>query len=375
MFMQPAPVVPVCSVTTILFHENPHPEELMAALLLEKLGEPYFPGISTAQWQCIDKTIKGTTAEQLESEGTLCLGVQGGRFDEHHRNAMAPGAPRESCLSLVAKFLGVDQTPALKSILHQLHIEDTQGGGGKMSFGNLLKGMWDHYGKNSPSVIEWAMMPLEVMWANAQRQAEAPAELKKVGAWYDFVGRNETVKVVVLEPTDNENVHKLALGKIMGGMLAVKLNESGNVQIFPGRQTLPYLGEYMRDLAKAIRIAEAMARNPGVEYNLSHAEWHQEGEVSISPNWCLTVDGLLLNGSKTHSGVEPTVLTTGQILDAITAVTDIAFGGPVKVSLGSPKQIDRAVDRSERKRLANDNTPLAGQFASSSVLGGFQAAA
>ena len=139
-------------------------------------------------------------------------------------------------------------------------------------------------------------------------------------------------------------------------------------------QRVPNVGN-VATLKEDVDCAEAMARNPGVEYNLSHAEWHQEGEVSISPNWCLTVDGLLLNGSKTHSGVEPTVLTTGQILDAITAVTDIAFGGPVKVSLGSPKQIDRAVDRSERKRLANDNTPLAGQFASSSVLGGFQAAA
>lgn len=359
MFQQPAPIVPICNVKFILFHDNPHPEELMAALLLQKHGEPYFPGVSTAQWQCIDKTLEGTTAEKLEAEGTLCLGVQGGRFDEHHRNAVAPGAARESCLSLVAKFLGVENTPTLKSVLRTLHIEDTQGGGGKMSFGNMLKGMWDHYGKNSPEVIDWAMMPLEMLWADAEQQAEAPADLKKVGTWYDFVGRNETVKVVVLKPTDNENVHKLALGKSGGSaMLAVKLNESGNVQIFPGRHTLPYLGEYMRDLAKAIRIAEALARNPGVKYNLSHIEWSMEGEISLTPNWCLTVDGLLLNGSKTHSGVEPTILTTDQILDAISLVTAIAFGGPVKVYLGQPKQGGFVTKAQERKPHLTDTTKL-----------------
>ncbi len=102
-------------IHTILTHRDPDMDEVEAIRLLKRYGENTYPGISKAEIVTVAKRdFEGKKAENFELEGVLCVGIGGGKFDEH------PFGERgrregECAATLVAKDLGIDANPNTKA--------------------------------------------------------------------------------------------------------------------------------------------------------------------------------------------------------------------------------------------------------------------
>jgi hypothetical protein len=100
---------------TIITHRDPDIDEIEAIRILKRHGEKTYPGVSEAVVKTVGKRDSvGKNVDELEAEGTLCVGIGGGRFDEH------PFGDRtrrdgECAATLVAKYIGADQNPALRA--------------------------------------------------------------------------------------------------------------------------------------------------------------------------------------------------------------------------------------------------------------------
>lgn len=98
-------------------HRDPDIDDTAAILAIRKIGESEYPGISEAVIETTaERRPGGKTADQLEAEGVICIGINGGKFDEHAFDDAAP--LRNDCAAtLVAKRFGADQHPGLSPIL------------------------------------------------------------------------------------------------------------------------------------------------------------------------------------------------------------------------------------------------------------------
>jgi hypothetical protein len=102
-------------IHTILTHRDPDMDEMEAIRLLRRYGEEKYSGITDASIQTLAKRDSmEKNAETLESEGILCVGIAGGKFDEH------PFGERgrrdgECAATLVAKDIGADKHPRAKA--------------------------------------------------------------------------------------------------------------------------------------------------------------------------------------------------------------------------------------------------------------------
>ena len=102
-------------IHTILTHRDPDIDEIVAIHLLKRHGELKYPGISKANIVTIaQRNTEGKSAEEMEREGVLCIGVGRGRFDEHpsENRARVEG---ECAATLVAKDLSMRDDQVAKS--------------------------------------------------------------------------------------------------------------------------------------------------------------------------------------------------------------------------------------------------------------------
>ncbi len=149
---------------TIATHVRPDLDEIGAMWLLQSKrfgAEKIFPGISTAKlviWRN-GKSSDGRSAEELEKDGILAIGVAGGWSDEHPTKNKV--RTRQECtMTLVAKKLGVENDPTLQSILKYVLWEDTHGGG-RSELAGLVKTLHAQYPDSLEQVIWWTTIALE----------------------------------------------------------------------------------------------------------------------------------------------------------------------------------------------------------------------
>jgi hypothetical protein len=106
-------------VERILTHIAPHSDELDALELALMEGRDVFPGIGQAPVRLIDAGLHDRSGQngndRLIAEKTLCIGVNGGEFDEHG----VPADKRQShtAFSRMAVWLGLQDRPAIKTLI------------------------------------------------------------------------------------------------------------------------------------------------------------------------------------------------------------------------------------------------------------------
>ena len=102
---------------TLVTHRDPDIDDSAAIFIMKKFGESEYGGVSKSNIETTsERSPAGKTADQLEKEGVICIGINGGKFDEHPFDGAAP-LPRHCAATLVALRLGVDDHPGLNSIL------------------------------------------------------------------------------------------------------------------------------------------------------------------------------------------------------------------------------------------------------------------
>ncbi len=111
----PAPKIAI-PINTIILHQQPHLDEVVAVTILRMYGEALFPGIGKAQLRFVEADIVGIESE-WDKNGELPIGVCKGRFDEH-RDGIKNGRIKGKCAAtLAAKYLGIENRPELKKLL------------------------------------------------------------------------------------------------------------------------------------------------------------------------------------------------------------------------------------------------------------------
>lgn len=119
--------LPIEGIKAILFHPNPHLDEIGSVKLLQKYGEKFFPGISNTAigWmtqKMLTEYCKGPEGIffQMLAQGYLVIGTGDGPFDDHNKKGT-------SCIKLVARYLGIDKNPELQFLLNYVDYEDQNG--------------------------------------------------------------------------------------------------------------------------------------------------------------------------------------------------------------------------------------------------------
>ncbi|MBM3331647.1 hypothetical protein FJY68_07335 [candidate division WOR-3 bacterium] len=318
---------------SILTHERPHIDEIVAIWLLRRFGEQRFPGISTAAvtFTSLRKLAEaGLKPEEYEAKGTLLLGIGGGRFDEHP--TLEEGRKAGDCATtLVAKELGVSEDPSLAKILRFVRAADVEGNASPFDISYVVKLLHPRHPDDPHRVIEWALVAIEAKYQEQLRfftvvkpEFDTKAKVEEIA-----VGKKR-LRIVSID-SDEDGIHKYARSEY-GARAAVVIQRraAGNVAIFGNKQA----GVDLREAAKLIRLAEreAKRRDPSPSDDPRLLE---EGYAPGAEEWFYHRQGqMLLNGSLTQADVPATRLSLERITELVKVGVDPARVKPLCESTG-----------------------------------------
>ena len=302
-------------INAVVTHERPHMDEIAAIWILRKFGEEKFPGISKAPikfWDNGGKIPDGRSADEHELDGTLLIGIGGGRFDEHPVNGERKMDERAA--TLAAKAVGVDDNPALEKILKFVVNNDLKAAAHPFDIAYLVKFLHQRYPEDAQKVIEWATEGLEAkfqeqfqFWNKTKEEFERIAEIEEI------YGPNGRIIKMVTVISDDEQISKFARSP-HGANAAVVIQRrlSGNTQIYTNKK----FNLFIQDMVQMVRIAEQEANGKVITTN-----WETlsiEGKIEGAEEWYYHKTGqMLLNGSLTAKSVPPTRLSLERIKNLV----------------------------------------------------------
>lgn len=343
-------------VKKIVTHLRPHADELVALMLLRnfKEGEEKFPGIKDAEisFMTTGELPEGKTAKDFPD--TVFLGCGGGDFDEH-ATSQKEREEEETCATLVAKYLGIENDPALAMILHFIKEEDLHGSKVRNELPMIIKFLHAKYGGEYKNIYEWAETAYSAWYEKEknslsekkdwqrptlentfeilkninidvaekwkkfaddaiayrlERFENAKKEFKQKGKMEKIIGRDGAPIVVASVQSENEEMNKFV--RSQGAHIVIQFNNRGNVAILTDRKR-------KLDLTYAfilLRMAEQHFRG-GLKIK-DEKELSKEGFVEGIPYWYLfhTRD-MGFNGSSTTTDVEPTKIPHNKVVELI----------------------------------------------------------
>ncbi len=299
---------------TIATHLQPHLDEIAGIWMLVKFGEGLFPGINNALVEFWDKMPEGKTAAGLETEGVVCVGIGGGRFDEHP--SANNGRKQDDCaVTLIAKELNFIDDPAMKPLLEFVRMRDLKLTGSAFDLHALVKTLYNA-GRSDEAVWNWVF---EILGAIYQQQLGFFE-----GAGTDFMrarvrdirignlrGEVKNTKMAVGVSDSREFAKYARSPHGCSAGIVIQQTSSGNVQI----QTKDRLEINLTDVVRMIRIEENKARARQVPEDWKYLE--TERSLPVCEEWHYFLDGkMLLNGSTT-ADKQPTRLSLVKIEELV----------------------------------------------------------
>jgi len=317
---------------SILTHERPHVDEIVAIWLLRKFGEQRFPGVGTAtvSFTSIRRLAEaGLKPEDYEARGTLLLGIGGGRFDEHP--TLEQDRKTGDCATtLVAKELGVSDDPSLAKILRFVRAADVEGNASPFDISYVVKLLHAKHPDDPHRVIEWALVAIEAKYQEQLRfftvvkpEFDAKAGIEEV------TDGKRRLRMVTID-SDEDGIHKYARSEYGGrAAIVIQRRASGNVAVFGSKQA----GVDLREAAKLIRLAEREAK--GLKLAADDERLLAEGYAPGAEEWFYHRQGqMLLNGSLTQADVPATRLSLDRIAELVKTGVDSTRLKPLCQSTG-----------------------------------------
>ncbi|MSU54685.1 MAG: hypothetical protein EXS48_02550 [Candidatus Staskawiczbacteria bacterium] len=346
-------------VKSIMMHDHPHLDEILAEIVLRRKGEKHFPGIGKARVEFDGtggQTFVGLDVEELlKKDGILLLGIGRSMFDEH------PGPNNEGkrgeCTStLVAKYLGVQDEPVLKEILEFSRLADTKGKSHPLDLASIVKSMHSEY--PSAQVADWVELGIDALlkngeclagadrldlsvllkamsmnyWRQHYRVVEwlAKATTAMIRQQERFVIAQKIVHATPMEEipwhsgkkikmitttTDNTEFNKAA--RAAGAVIIIQHNEKGQVKIFTNKALAPKLD----DVVRMVRLEEQETLD-----NVQTTNWQdlaREGSVLGADMWYFQTEANnLFNGTISHPDAEPTKIPLPMIQKIVRIAVD-----------------------------------------------------
>ncbi len=305
------------NIHIVVTHERPHIDEIGAIWLLRRFGQDLFPGIAEAKvifWGNGGETPDGRTALDWEDDGYLLVGVGRGRFDEHPDLLNGGARKKEECAAtLVAKFLEVEDDPALEKILRYIKNDDLKGGSGSFDLGKLAQVMYQTH--DQLEVITWATLALEAkyqeqltFWTDTRNEFETKVAIQEVA------GPGRLLRLAIIE-SDSDQIGMFYRTRVAGdNAVLIQRRSTGHILIHTNRKHGLKLG----DVARLIRVAEIKTKGP-VKGKLDWPALEQEGKFPQAEEWHYAAGEIqaLMNGSLTATDVHPTKLSLEQVVELV----------------------------------------------------------
>ena len=298
----------VSNIHTIITHPNPHLDEIVAIWLLTEYGEDLYPGISQAAiafWNDVyERWNKQASEEQWLGQGFLLIGIGNGQFDEHAGNGNDQ-KNGDCAATLVAKHLGVDQDPELQTLLdYTLDTDSNQvkHRWGQMTWSVLIKRM--HGRRPDPQIIDRVFEDIDDL-QDEQNEFYSCSEDWPGEDGVLSIERGDLTCNVAFVESDRERMHAWVRHSFKDVDLVVIRRSIGHVHIFRCyHRDRPYVD--MVRLTESIRRFELRRR--GIE-SLPSVHSLQAAACDDVPEWYFPNHNMVLNGSKGHPEIRPTILS------------------------------------------------------------------
>lgn len=314
----------------VMTHRGPHLDELVAAVLIERFGTSTF-------------------VMEHGHNGVIHLGVLNGKFDEH------PGGGKQrkqgDCTAtLVAKALGVQHVPLVKTLLSYVLNNDTKGRDQKDGLATAVN-LINRMNSDEPLItINWARLAITakltdksnsrniscayiyellsskdpmtgINWKSILDLADSIQNRRFGQGLHEFRDRGEVkeidgpdgrkLRLAIIE-SDNTEMGRVARYKKGGDAdLALQINSKGQVTIHTNRRA----NLKLFNLVRILRYEEQKARG---EIKLTN--WRKLSDEGIGPCgvWYYQHSGqFVLNGSLTAPMVPATALSLERIVELV----------------------------------------------------------
>jgi hypothetical protein len=302
-------------------HKRPHWDDIMAIWECDKWGEKKLPDFRNAPiifWANGGETPDGRSPDEWKKKGYLLIGVGGSRFDGHGvlaNNSDTERKDGECAASLMAKFLEIDQDPALVPILEFVTRNDLEGGTQPFDLVRALRAMYAQYPDDPQGVINWAMKTLNALYEEQHRFLTiTAAEYKKKRTLESIPLCNGKRVNLVTIVSDDSQMSKFARSKLGdGAAVVIQWNSKGNCSITPAKRFRLDLS----DVAAIIRVEQQLATHRKIVTS-DFLALHSEGKIEGAQIWYYQKSGeMLLNGSLTATEVTPTDLKRDLVVRAV----------------------------------------------------------
>ena len=300
---------------TIILPGKLHVDIVVALLLLREYGESKFPGISKAKLKFVDSVPGEFKPKDLEATGVIAIDTGGGRFDHHDDETKLA---KECSTTLVAKYLGINQDPALKKLIRFALRDDIEGKGivsgdvldRAFGFPGLLINLTRYYPDKPQKVIEIALPLLQAhLKEENNRNHVLPAEYLKCsdsGKMDAFVMKQDgkQLRIILIETDAPGMIGFLrAYNEIRANIIAQK-SSSGHINII----TQQNFQIDLRNIAGLVRLEEARKNKVDLSKidlkTIAEPRKHEQ----ITKWYYDTVTNSMQNGGARPESVDPTIL-------------------------------------------------------------------
>lgn len=318
-------------IHTIVIFPRPHPDNIVAIMLLKLFGEEKFPGVRNSKIEFWNSVPEGKTTDNYEAEGILLIDMGGGKFD-HHTQEGGKDNTGECATTLVAKYLGVENDPALKKLLTYVKRDDLEGKGiisndpidRAFGLSGLIMNLNREY-QNDPQKIINIVMPIFVSHYREERKRMTvlPQEWEKLQQdnktdQFEVFQGKKLVKIVVVENDDVSLVGFLRANPDTKADIVVQRLSSGHTNLIT-RQTRDI---NLKDVAVMLRIEEARKKDAVLEIT-SIDELAKSARLKGVEEWYYdTTANSIQNGGIAPEGVTPTRLSLEEIKNVLKKAID-----------------------------------------------------
>ena len=309
---------PGATIHTILLPARPQPDTIVAMFFLKTFGQEQYPGVEDAEISVLPTPPEGATESSLLSEGILPIDIMGGKFDHHKQGGTAS--------MLIAKDLGIEQSPTLAKLLAYAERDDKYGKGTvsqdplDKAFG--LSGLIAALNKAIPDspkeVVDYVFPLLTAHYIEEKKRAEdLPREFQEKlasGEAKVFEGRHKKGKVKIISIKSDEPSMPGWLRSSVGQKTDVVIQRmsSGNTNIL----TRPLKKIDLRHVASLVREEELRCSKKNVR--VTPTILSQPGRIEGIQEWYYDrATNSPLNGGVHPEGTPPTKIPLDSITELV----------------------------------------------------------
>lgn len=310
-------------IHTIAIYRRLHTDNICAIFLLKEFGEEFFPGVKNANVEFWDKVPDEKNADDFEKEGYLLVDMGDGKFDHHEEGH----TQKTECAStLIAKFLKIDEQPALKKLLTFVKRDDLEGRGivskdiidRMFGLPALILNLAKTYPDSPEYVVDIVIRIFQAHYYEQYRRTVLmPMELEQLKnegkiSIEDISAGNEKLRVVFVESDSDTLAGFLRAYQEVSADIVVIRRSSGHINIIT-KDRKPRVN--FRETIALLRMNESQKKGATIKVDKETLE--KPGRLDEVPEWYYDTAANSLQNGGAAMNIEATKLDLADVKDIL----------------------------------------------------------